>query len=61
MLCTLPCCNAIEGGILFALFSTPFWFAGAQLARQAFGGALLKVSRCGLLRTLSQFMLNPMW
>uniref|UniRef100_A0A7S0RK56 non-specific serine/threonine protein kinase n=1 Tax=Chlamydomonas leiostraca TaxID=1034604 RepID=A0A7S0RK56_9CHLO len=30
------------GGILFALFSTPFWFAGYQLARQAFGGALMK-------------------
>lgn len=31
------------GGILFALFSTPFWFAGVMLARQAFGGALMKV------------------
>lgn len=29
-----------SGGILFALFSAPFWFAGWQLAGQAFGGAL---------------------
>eukprot|EP00879_Flechtneria_rotunda_P010283 GHRR01010750.1.p1 GENE.GHRR01010750.1~~GHRR01010750.1.p1 ORF type:complete len:629 (+),score=211.09 GHRR01010750.1:70-1956(+) len=31
-----------SGGILFALFSAPFWFAGVQLASQAFGGALMK-------------------
>ena len=31
-----------SGGVLFALFSAPFWFAGAQLAGQAFGGALTK-------------------
>lgn len=29
-----------SGGILFALFSAPFWFAGYQLAGQAFAGAL---------------------
>lgn len=29
-----------SGGILFALFSAPFWFAGYQLAGQALGGAL---------------------
>jgi hypothetical protein len=28
--------------VLFALFSAPFWFAGVQLAGQAFGGALSK-------------------
>lgn len=31
-----------SGGVLFALFSAPFWWAGAQLAGQAFGGGLLK-------------------
>lgn len=31
-----------SGGVLFALFSAPFWFAGWQLASQAFGGALTK-------------------
>lgn len=31
-----------SGGVLFALFSAPFWFAGVQLAGQAFGGALSK-------------------
>eukprot|EP00775_Hariotina_reticulata_P004132 gene4130-4379_t len=31
-----------SGGILFALFSAPFWFAGFQLASQAFGGALTR-------------------
>ncbi|KIZ02988.1 serine/threonine protein kinase, partial [Monoraphidium neglectum] len=31
-----------SGGILFALFSAPFWFAGWQLAGQAFGGALTR-------------------
>lgn len=31
-----------SGGILFALFSMPFWFAGAQLAKTALGGALMK-------------------
>ena len=31
-----------SGGILFALFSAPFWYAGWQLAGQAFGGALTK-------------------
>ena len=30
------------GGIMFALFSLPFWFAGAQLGRQAFVGAFLR-------------------
>jgi hypothetical protein len=30
------------GGILFALFSAPFWYAGVQLAGQALGGALLR-------------------
>ncbi|KAF6262994.1 kinase-like domain-containing protein [Scenedesmus sp. NREL 46B-D3] len=30
-----------SGGILFALFSAPFWFAGYQLAGQAFAGALM--------------------
>jgi hypothetical protein len=30
-----------SGGVLFALFSAPFWFAGVQLAGQAFGGALM--------------------
>ena len=30
------------GGILFALFSAPFWFAGAQLAKQALGSALMQ-------------------
>ncbi len=33
---------ALPGGVIFALFSTPFWFAGVQLARQALGGFLLK-------------------
>jgi hypothetical protein len=28
-----------SGGVLFALFSAPFWFAGAQLAQQALSGA----------------------
>ena len=40
---SLPCLqfSAIaSGGILFALFSAPFWFAGYQLAGQALGGAL---------------------
>lgn len=32
----------IAGGILFALASAPFWVAGFQLARQAFGGALMR-------------------
>lgn len=31
-----------SGGVLFALFSAPFWYAGWQLAGQAFGGALTK-------------------
>lgn len=31
-----------SGGILFALFSAPFWFAGYQLAGQALGGALTR-------------------
>ncbi|GIL85278.1 hypothetical protein Vretimale_10750 [Volvox reticuliferus] len=31
-----------SGGLLFALFSAPFWLAGAQLARGALGGALTK-------------------
>lgn len=31
-----------SGGLLFALFSAPFWFAGVQLARTALGGALLR-------------------
>jgi len=28
-----------SGGVAFALFSAPFWFAGAQLAQQALSGA----------------------
>ncbi|KAG2424567.1 hypothetical protein HXX76_014447 [Chlamydomonas incerta] len=31
-----------SGGLLFALFSAPFWFAGAQLAKGALGGALTR-------------------
>jgi len=31
-----------SGGLLFALFSVPFWFAGAQLARQTMAGALTR-------------------
>ncbi|KAG2493916.1 hypothetical protein HYH03_007852 [Edaphochlamys debaryana] len=31
-----------SGGILFALFSAPFWLAGAQLAKGALGGALTR-------------------
>lgn len=31
-----------SGGVLFALFSAPFWFAGVQLAQQALGPSLLK-------------------
>lgn len=31
-----------SGGVLFALFSAPFWFAGWQLAGAAFGGALTR-------------------
>jgi eukaryotic-like serine/threonine-protein kinase len=31
-----------SGGILFALFSAPFWFAGYQLAGQALSGALTR-------------------
>jgi hypothetical protein len=41
----LASCRTISaiasGGILFALFSAPFWFAGYQLAGQAFAGALM--------------------
>jgi hypothetical protein len=44
----LPVCVCVQfsaiasGGILFALFSAPFWFAGYQLAGQALGGALTR-------------------
>jgi serine/threonine protein kinase len=31
-----------SGGIVFALFSAPFWFAGAQLAQQALSGAFTR-------------------
>lgn len=31
-----------SGGLLFALFSAPFWFAGYQLASSSLSGALLK-------------------
>ncbi len=31
-----------SGGLLFALFSAPFWLAGAQLAKGALGGALMR-------------------
>jgi hypothetical protein len=31
-----------SGGLLFALFSLPFWFAGAQIGRQALVGALMR-------------------
>eukprot|EP00955_Chlamydomonas_euryale_P053785 355617-Chlamydomonas_euryale.AAC.6 len=31
-----------SGGILFALFSVPFWFAGVQIGRQAIVGALMR-------------------
>lgn len=31
-----------SGGILFALFSLPFWFAGVQIGRQALVGALMR-------------------
>lgn len=31
-----------SGGILFALFSLPFWLAGAQLGKQAVVGALMR-------------------
>ncbi|GLC59967.1 hypothetical protein PLESTB_001559000 [Pleodorina starrii] len=31
-----------SGGLLFALFSAPFWLAGAQLAKGALGGALTR-------------------
>ncbi len=30
------------GGVLFALFSLPFWVAGVGLAKSALAGALLK-------------------
>ena len=30
------------GGVLFALFSLPFWFAGAQLVKQAFGRQFIR-------------------
>ncbi|GFH10437.1 protein kinase domain-containing protein, partial [Haematococcus lacustris] len=30
------------GGVLFALFSAPFWFAGVKLGKQALGAALLR-------------------
>lgn len=30
------------GGVLFALFSTPFWFAGAALIKQAVGKSLMR-------------------
>lgn len=40
---SLPCCpRAPTGGILFALFSLPFWFAGVQIGRQAVVGALMR-------------------
>jgi len=32
----------LTGGIMLALFSLPFWFAGAQLGRQALVGAFLR-------------------
>jgi hypothetical protein len=32
------------GGVLFALFSTPFWFAGATMLRSTVLGALLRES-----------------
>ncbi|MEW5312551.1 MAG: hypothetical protein WDW38_004178 [Sanguina aurantia] len=31
-----------SGGILFALFSAPFWLAGVQLGRTALGGVLIQ-------------------
>ncbi len=31
-----------SGGLLFALFSAPFWLAGVQLAQGALGGALTR-------------------
>lgn len=31
-----------SGGLLMALFSLPFWFAGIQLGKQSFGSALVK-------------------
>ena len=30
------------GGVLFALFSLPFWAAGAQLVKQAFGRQFMR-------------------
>ena len=30
------------GGVLFALFSLPFWAAGASLLRQAFGRQFMR-------------------
>lgn len=40
-LCCVQFSALASGGILFALFSAPFWFAGYQLAGQAFAGALM--------------------
>lgn len=31
-----------SGGLFFALFSAPFWFAGAQLTQQALGASMLR-------------------
>ena len=36
---TLRVCRDAGGGALFAAFSAPFWVAGVQLGKQAFGGA----------------------
>lgn len=36
------------GGVLFALFSIPFWLAGAQLAKASVAGAFLR--RVGSVR-----------
>lgn len=47
------------GGVLFALFSLPFWVAGVGLARSALAGALLKervqvgVGRWGIQQELA--------
>ena len=49
------------GGLLFALFSLPFWVAGVGLARSALAGALLKervqvgLGRWGISRELAVF------
>lgn len=56
------------GGILFALFSLPFWVAGVGLAKTALAGALLKervqvgLTRWGIRQELAVFQDGaPQW